>query len=364
MSYEKSLSCSKSRRFLVTIIVGFGLLFGSMSTYAQTSSDIPAYELREALLDYISALQGCGVTDSNGALQNQIRGLDDEQLAAFAASIPDWAALSKSLSDVTVSCGDSSSITPLSSPFGELSSAQALTSSSFTPDYPSGSKYRNFVATLPGLGLLNNGYDNRTDANNFGDAWIVLEAFTVAGIILDTACNATPSPFEPATCIPAGVAHGVAFATQITIDQAAYQDGLIDNAEIEAAYENSKLLLDNTVDISSDLATHGTAISTQINQHDTSISYQVDQHDIAISTQVDQHNVAISTQVDQHDIAISTQVDQHDADIKAKLALLNGKVDVMMARQLEIIRLLNTPQGQRTTDVSACGDAPCDWPAE
>jgi hypothetical protein len=57
----------------------------------------------------------------------------------------------------------------------------------------------------------------------------------------------------------------------------------------------------------------------------------------------------------EHDEAIQSQIADHDRDI-------NERLDVIDARQKEIIRLLNTPQGQRSSDFEACDGEPCDFP--
>ena len=59
----------------------------------------------------------------------------------------------------------------------------------------------------------------------------------------------------------------------------------------------------------------------------------------------------------------------HDADIKSLLANIQAgidasseKLDILLARQLEVVRLLLTPQGRRKTEVPACDGGPCRWP--
>lgn len=52
----------------------------------------------------------------------------------------------------------------------------------------------------------------------------------------------------------------------------------------------------------------------------------------------------------------------HDAEIKSLLADIQADIDTLLARQLEVVRLLVTPQGRRATDVPACNDGPCKWP--
>jgi hypothetical protein len=81
--------------------------------------------------------------------------------------------------------------------------------------------------------------------------------------------------------------------------QCDFQDALVDGAEIEAAYENSLI-------IHSDLGLHDDRLIT------------------------------------------------HDEEVQAKL-------DLLLARQLETIRLIHTPNGLRSTDVPACDGGPCTW---
>ena len=76
-----------------------------------------------------------------------------------------------------------------------------------------------------------------------------------------------------------------------------------------------------------------------------------------IHTDLDEHNTAIVNQLTAHDTKISSQLAAHDADIKARLGEIQGTVDenqrlikIFMSRQLEIMRLLITPNGRRKVD--------------
>jgi hypothetical protein len=119
----------------------------------------------------------------------------------------------------------------------------------FTPAYPAGPSYDAFTATLPGLGLLSdtNGdgkvNDERCKANGRAAVAIVdatLRILTAAGI----ACNALPSPGPQEVCF--GVLTAPALALQadaIVFAQCALQDGLVQTAEIQASFENTRHLL-------------------------------------------------------------------------------------------------------------------------
>ncbi len=127
-------------------------------------------------------------------------------------------------------------------------------------------------------------------------------------------------------------------------------DASVDSAEIEGSY-------DRLGHLHGDLETHESDIKTQVAAHDA-----------AIQAQVAAHDAAIAAQVAAHDAAIQAQVATHDAEIKALLANLQGAVDenqrlikITMSRQLEVMRLLITPQGRReiNPDVLSCTGDDC-----
>lgn len=87
-----------------------------------------------------------------------------------------------------------------------------------------------------------------------------------------------------------------------------------------------------------------------------------------LHTDLVNHDIDISNQLTQHDIDISAQLAQHDADIKVLLATLQETVEenqrlikISMSRQLQIMRLLITPEGLRTIDpaVFSCTGDDC-----
>lgn len=266
---------------------------------------------------------------------------------------------------------------PLLDPFTTQALMAAMT---FVPAYPSGGTYDAFTATMPGLGLLSDSpdvgtevgtalNDERCDTNGEAGALIALGALKVTAEIGNTACSATPSPFEPAVCIPAGVLNEAVIADEIVLSQCSYQTALVDSAEIEAAFENSVELIGtvNNVDViindetnftdDAELATHDSDIKTAVSTHDTDIKNVVNLHDTDIKAAVATHDADIK-------LALAT----HDGDVKALMATLqagvdaNGaRLDLLLARQLEVVRLLHTPQGKRATDIPACDGNPCSW---
>ena len=134
----------------------------------------------------------------------------------------------------------------------------------FSPNYPSGGSYDVYTAALPGLGIMLAGPTNRTDASAVGGAWIAFDVLQNAAIQAQAVCDAASFPVNIVACAAAGVATGLAHADQIVLQQAAYQDVLIDGAETEAAYENSVVIIGQGNALSADLDTHDTDIKTLI----------------------------------------------------------------------------------------------------
>jgi hypothetical protein len=137
---------------------------------------------------------------------------------------------------------------------------------------------------------------------------------------------------------------------------------------LKTVHENVQHVHDDLADVESDLASHDTDIKSQINTHDTDIKSQVTNHDTDIKSQVTIHDTQIKSQVSIHDTDMKLQLATHDTDIKARLGEIQGTVDenqrlisITMARQLEILRLLLTPSGQRelNPDVLSCTGSDC-----
>jgi hypothetical protein len=132
----------------------------------------------------------------------------------------------------------------------------------FTPAYPSGSEYDTFVGPAYGTHVLDaNGdgsyADERCDANAEARLALADAALNVV-LAVGTSCDAlpagpnvtcvtpplvpTPGPQEFCKTALGVVAAGVQ-ANAIFVTRCATQDGLVQGAEIESAYENTKLAL-------------------------------------------------------------------------------------------------------------------------
>ncbi len=124
----------------------------------------------------------------------------------------------------------------------------------------------------------------------------------------------------------AGVAWGLDYASEEILAAGEFQTGNVDGAEIEAAYENTRTILNEVNEISA------------IFDDETNF---IDDDELAI------HETAIKSAIATNGMETRGAISTHDKEIKAQLAVINKKLSEQQAQLDEIIRLLNTPQGKR-----------------
>jgi len=177
-------------------------------------------------------------------------------------------------------------------------------------------------------------------------------------------------------CIPVDV---VLFVAELAVGIAEHIfmleehcDSEVNEAEIEGSYERLGHLhgdlQSHDFDITSQIGTHDSTIKSQLTTHDSDLKAALSTHDEDIKAQVTTHDTDIKSQVTEHDTDIKSQLSTHDADVKVLLAQLQGAVDenqrllkISASRELEILRLLITPQGTReiNPDVLTCVGNDC-----
>ena len=135
------------------------------------------------------------------------------------------------------------------------------------------------------------------------------------------------------------VANAVVTAAEAVVAHIAFCDGAVDSAEIEGAYERAGHIHDDVA------------------AHDANIDADLAAHDAHINADLEAHDANIDADLAAHDAHINADLEAHDADIKALLDTLQGAVDenqrlikISMSRQLEVMRLLITPNGRRVVD--------------
>ena len=354
-------------------VVLFVAILSTVFLAPDVKAEISPWELRQTLNNYLTANELLNessvstnksqLTQNIAKLRKNINLLSDAQLQTMIDAMPNSQTyadqVAKLLNAVNKleSTGQASVANlPALNSLDSVPVLQSLTPPVlFSPGYPVGGNYDTFTATLDGFGLLSDGpdagsatNDERCDSDGEAAQQIALATEKVICVLGELTADAIIEP------ISRGVAFGltaickeIVVATEITIAQCDLQDALVDGAEIEAAYENSKIISNQVTEVSVELDAHNTNI----------------EGDIAV------HNTTISTKLDVHDIDIKNALNSHDLEIKSLLATIqavvnaNGnKIDVLLERQLEVVRLLHTPQGRRASNVPACNGSDCDWP--
>lgn len=335
---------TKVHRIVVGIAASAMLLLGAGAP-AQAQWIGPA-EFKERLISWALASR-------QPDLANKVAALSDEQVETWLAAIDDPEAFAfateRAASRLQVQ-GPWTEAVEAERRFESLSPTTPTTP--FPPDYPPGSgAYKDVIIdAIAAFGISGASSTNRCDAADWGDFvgvwWPLNKAFDT----LDGACVV-------AGCDPIGIVCGVACGiletakialkvAAVPLEACDVHQGAIDGAEIEATYENTLGLLGDVAHVHTDLTAHNTAISSQLSTHHT----------------------AISSQLSIHDVDLKNQLATHDTDVKALLANLQGAVDenqrlikISMSRQLEVMRLLITPNGRReiNADVLTCTGDDC-----
>ena len=116
---------------------------------------------------------------------------------------------------------------------------------SFDPDYPSGG-WLGFIEGILGVDLLDE--KSRCDEDLEMGFTIAHTALQIAATIAQAVCDAAPDVLGEGTntipCAAAGVANALKDAAQFVLDACAALDDEVNSAEIEAGYENTKIIID------------------------------------------------------------------------------------------------------------------------
>jgi hypothetical protein len=134
----------------------------------------------------------------------------------------------------------------------------------YPPQYPDPSTmpaYETFTASLPGLGFLADGDDDGVLADERCDA--SKEAGLGAGIAalstiiaVGTACNIAPENVDTVCFAALAVLTTALESVSILHAQCDFQDGQVDAAEIEATYENTRMLVASQIEVMLQECTH------------------------------------------------------------------------------------------------------------
>ncbi len=313
------------------VVFSAGIASGQTESRSIRGRAIDRIEFRERLMEW--ALASERALGPGMQLSEKIAALSDEQLALWLSSIADPNAFLDSTERVVRRLREARPRRGEHAAKGTGAPPTTLGATTLTtpypPDYPPASGPYNDVilGAITGFGIAASATDG-CDASDWGSYVAVWWPLNKAIDTLEGAC--VVAGCDP-TGIACAVACGVLETAKIALKVAAVpleacdvHGGAVDGAEIEATYENTLGLVGDVAHVHGDLAAH--------------------------------------------DASISSQIAAHDASIQALLATLQGGVaenqrliKMFMARQLEIMRLLITPDGRRqiNVDVLTCTGDNC-----
>jgi hypothetical protein len=191
------------------------------------------------------------------------------------------------------------------------------------------------------------GPTNRTDASAVGGAWIAFDVLDFLALAAQAVCDAAILGAELVACPLAGIANAAARADQVVLQQAAYQDGLIDGAEIEAAYENTVTIIGQGNDLSADLTAHDANIDGDLVAHDANIDGDLAAHDANIDGDLIAHDANIDGDLVAHDANIDGDLQQHDTDIKDLMGTVQETLDEKIELRRVHMQVLEIAQRER-----------------
>lgn len=375
-----------------------GVMFTGLMCGPVNATDVTIEELRGILVR--AADISAKIRPSQYPLRESLESLPYETLEVLQNNMGDVTAFSDSIDRLEAAMQSASSP---SSQSAELVSFAAVTTSDINrgdndpldppkPAYPeSGGSYQIFTDTLSGLGALSDSdgdgrlNDERCGADYEADLQIAL-AFNGSLAAVTAGCDALP-PGAKELCHLGSVAFAViVHGFEIAATQCELQDALVDSAEIEAAFENTVILYDKLSGVDDKLSgvestvnnTNSRAIGinekiqfmlVMLGNHVIDADEKFASHDADIKNALNVHGTNITNTLNTHDTNISNSVSTHDNNMNVLLANIQndintntGLLQTVIDQQLEVIRLLHTPQGVRSSQVPACRGSGCDFP--
>lgn len=212
------------------------------------------------------------------------------------------------------------------------------------------------------------------DANTEHNEIIAINVANIAAIVGDVACNSIVVILGEGTnlpaCIVAGVLHEVAEGVQFALDLQSFCDGDIAGEENHATFSNlyhvhndlmNSVANDdqNKTAVITDIDSKSAALATQLNTGTTAILNDIDSKSAALSTQLTNSTTTI---VNNANANTTTIVNNDNANRTQIINNSNANRDAMIAELrvvgCELDRLLNTPEGQRSSVITSCSGQP------
>lgn len=144
-------------------------------------------------------------------------------------------------------------------------------------------------------------------------------------------------------------------------------DDIKDSVEIEASYKRLGHIHDNLDTVNTEVGNVNTAVST-VNELVRNLDVNLSAHNGSVNSTLTTHDNTVKTAVTTHDTDIKSVIDLHNININALLSDVQQKLEELQTTAntnsevlLEVVRLLHTPNGTRTSTVLACNGGECEW---
>jgi hypothetical protein len=193
---------------------------------------------RQVLLDWADVLEPVRPN-----LSHEVGALSNQQLIFLYNAYPDHAQLAEAVSSMNPGGKSLRALRAAAPVCTPPTPARAL----FSPQYPSGGVYDTFIVLLEPLGAFDDtdgdGATNneRCTADFEAGTAIAISAAKIAFAALQPVCDGNIEPVSRAACFVGLLVVGETLAGSELIHlECALQDALVDSAEIEAAYENTR----------------------------------------------------------------------------------------------------------------------------
>lgn len=304
-------------------------------------------ELREALIDFVIRAQGAaGNLQYLADVVGKIRDLDRAALVQFIGALPNPEQYLASIR--SLGRGRTAAPAPHGPNGPDVPERQRVRADStrvssaatalFDPDYApilnadgSDSTYREvFLNPLFQDGYISSSSANteRCDWNTSADLTRTLTATQIAANIAQAVC--TIAACDPtgivcaSVCGPYSVAVAALESLQLLAKACEEHEAGVNGAEIQAAYENTKIIagqVDDVIDTVDQVQSATTSLQSSLSAHDAAIQNAISVHDGTIKDAIANHDAAVTSQISVHDATVDATIDTHNTTILARSAL-------------------------------------------
>ena len=326
---QKSQVMKRIRKFLV--VVGFALFATEPAVVLAEEPTLT--EFQDLLYQYSVFLGAETVTD-------QLETFDHDQWQQMYDMTPSKEAYAEAITNVLTAFQDAATaefITP------QAFSPLMVVTGEFEPRYPDVDKsspecgatilvdcYGEYIDGANAVGFFDPGGDElgfQDDRCNEHQEGVARGGHVIQHALALTAhaiCDAAPSLANVVACPLAGVNNGLDYAIEELIVACEAHTGNVDGAEIEAAYENTRTILDKTNDIL-DLA--GAIETDEVNFTD--------------DEELTAHEAAIKQELTALEIAMKKEITALDNATQEELNVLKNMLESQQRQLNRIIKLLN-----------------------